>query len=157
MRPVRSSIAQLASNHHLALFPREDSSNSSTVMTQHASALNESSGTFCQEEICDGDPHHYVAMYIIANVPGEYTIKCNSSIDTYGFMYNGTFDAANPSENVLVSNDDGAGDRQFQLDVYLESSVNYILVVSTYSPDITGPFIITATGPGSIFFWEIPA
>jgi hypothetical protein len=52
--------------------------------------------------------------------------------------------------NLLESNDDEAGDRQFQISSTLQYGQTYVLVVTTYSNRVTGSFSIGAVGPGWI-------
>jgi len=83
---------------------------------------------------------------------GVYTITSNSSIDTYGYIYNTSFNPALPSENMLLSDDDGGGDHQFKLLLYLQSIIKYILVVTTYNENEQGGFIVIVTGPTLVSF-----
>lgn len=48
-------------------------------------------------------------------------------MDTHGFLYNGTFDPLSPSTNLIMRDDDGAGNGQFKLTAFLEAGVPYIL------------------------------
>ena len=70
---------------------------------------------------------------------------------TYGLLYSGSFDPSDPSQNLIISNNGSADDKQFFISVYLESSRQYVLVVSTSIAGTTGGFFIRASGPTPIF------
>ncbi|CAF4065660.1 unnamed protein product, partial [Rotaria sp. Silwood1] len=57
-----------------------------------------------------------------------------------------------PSSNLLVQDDESGGNSQFQFAVNLEAGATYILVVTTYSPSVTGAFSICVTGPNRVSF-----
>jgi hypothetical protein len=76
-------------------------------------------------------------------------------MDTYGYLYNNSFDPSRPSQNLIISNDDGGTNQQFQLHTTLQSQHTYILVVTTTNEDTRGSFQITAVGPSWIFFCSI--
>ena len=58
---------------------------------------------------------------------GYYTFVSNSSIDTYGYLYNDTFDPYNPTLNLLQRNDDSVGNAQFLINVSLVNTGSYCL------------------------------
>jgi hypothetical protein len=92
-------------------------------------------------------------LQVIVNVTGNYTFQSNSSVDLTGFLYNNSFNPANASANVIAySNDAGTGTPQFQFAIVLNSDVVYLLVVTTFAPNITGSYTITASGPGNATF-----
>jgi hypothetical protein len=76
-------------------------------------------------------------------------------MDTYGYFYNNAFDPSYPSQNLITSDDDSGGNRQFQIRGSLQSRHTYILVVTTYTNGVTGSFSIRGTGPASISFRKI--
>jgi hypothetical protein len=71
-------------------------------------------------------------------------------MDTYGYFYSGSFDSSYPSWNLIASDDDSGGDRQFRIIVTLSYGRTYVLVVTTCPPRTTGGFSITALGPASV-------
>ncbi|CAF1512026.1 unnamed protein product [Adineta ricciae] len=75
----------------------------------------------------------------------EYIFMSDSTIDTYGYFYNNSFDPSRPSQNLITSNDDGGTNRRFQLYTTLQSQYTYILVVTTTNRDIRGSFQIIAS------------
>jgi hypothetical protein len=76
-------------------------------------------------------------------------------MDTYGCLYNVSFVPSYPFQNLIASNDDGAGNLQFRISLGLQSGRRYILVVTTFSYGVTGSFSIRGTGPASVVFAAI--
>ncbi len=76
-------------------------------------------------------------------------------MDTYGYLYESSFDPSYPSRNLIASDDDGAGDRQFQIRGYMQSGRKYILVVTTYSSSTAGSFTVEVIGPAPVKFLRI--
>ncbi|CAF4316544.1 unnamed protein product, partial [Rotaria sordida] len=74
------------------------------------------------------------------------------NIDTFGYMYNNSFVPPDPSQNLLASNNDSAGNRQFRLYIWLDNASTYFLVVTTFNRNVTGPFSINVTGLASVTF-----
>ena len=96
---------------------------------------------------------YYELIQIRVNISGEYYIRSNSSMDTYGCIY----DEVNNSPDftdATMCNDDYVGN-QFQLNIYLEAGVSYILEFTTYSSKITGPYTVEVYGEGIAEFYFI--
>ena len=51
-----------------------------------------------------------------------------------------------------MQDDDSGGDRQFLITYMLHTSDRYILVKTTYRPNVTASFSISGSGPGRIIF-----
>jgi hypothetical protein len=98
---------------------------------------------------------YYQALQINVSMSGNYTIVSNSSMDTYGYLYNDSFNPLFPPENLLLQDDDDGGNRQFKLVSFFRSLATYIIVVTTYDGGITGGFSIIATGPAVLGFSQI--
>ncbi|CAF5064416.1 unnamed protein product, partial [Rotaria magnacalcarata] len=96
--------------------------------------------------------YYYQAIDIIVNITGNYTVKSNSTIDTFGYLYIYSFNKTKLSINQVTKNDDKSGSLQFTLISALQSGVRYIVIVTTYSPDVRGPFSITVSGPATVGF-----
>ena len=94
--------------------------------------------------------YYYGAIQIVVGRNGIYDILSVSNMDTLGYLYEGAFDASNPSWNLYTDNDDGGENSQFKLTAYLEAGIPYTLVVSTYESSVTGPFSVVATGPDHV-------
>ena len=111
-----------------------------------------STHVYCQLDECETPEYYYQSIRLHASVTGMYWIVSNSSIDTYGSLYDNSFDPNEPSINLILVDDDGAGSHQFKLVVVLESMMQYFLVVSTYDPFVTGPYSIVIVGNGTVSF-----
>ncbi|CAF2912153.1 unnamed protein product [Rotaria sp. Silwood2] len=96
--------------------------------------------------------YYYQAINIIVNTTGNYTITSNSTVDTYGCLYKNSFNKTRLAFNRVAQNDDSGGNLQFKLTYVLQAGTKYILIVTTYSPLIYGPFSITVSGSASVGF-----
>lgn len=100
----------------------------------------------------NGQVYYYEAIEIRVNTTGTYTFNTSSSIpDTYGYLYQGNFYPSYPQYNIVVQDDDSAGNNQFKLVATLRSDLTYILVFTTYQQSTTGTFEIVASGPDNVF------
>ncbi|CAF0790659.1 unnamed protein product [Adineta steineri] len=129
------------------------SSNSSVVQSQYSSALNSDSTTYCRIGNCSSSQYYYYsAILIYFNTTGYYTISSQSNIDTYGYIYFNGFNTSVPSLNMILDNDQNGGNNQFSLDFHTNIIGTFILVVTTYSPNVLGAFSVISYGPGPIQF-----
>ena len=94
--------------------------------------------------------NYYEAIKINVYTSGNYSIRSNSSLDTFGYLYIDTFDPTFTSSNLLQFNDDGAGSGQFLLSSVLQTMIDYILVATTYPASSTGPFSVIVQGPAAV-------
>jgi hypothetical protein len=78
---------------------------------------------------------------------GSHSFSSNSSVDTYGYLYEDYFNSLSPSEHLLSQEDGGCGNDQFKLVAYLQSNATYVLVVTTFYPSVTGVFSVIVSGP----------
>ncbi|CAF5086229.1 unnamed protein product, partial [Rotaria sp. Silwood1] len=78
-------------------------------------------------------------------------------MDTFGYLYNNIFFPPAPYQNAIASNNDGASNHQFRLFIWLDTSTTYFLVVTTFNPNVIGPFSINVIGLASITFSPINA
>lgn len=79
--------------------------------------------------------------------------------DTYIYVYEGSFDASNPSLNLIAQDDDGydgGNDVQFDLTTYLKKDTTYYSVITTYDPEETMSGNVDIYGPnGASFIYTI--
>jgi hypothetical protein len=101
--------------------------------------------------------YYYVAIQINFPTAGHYDITSNSMIDTYGYLYDGSFDPANPSVNLRWQHDDSNGQFQFLFGMTIGSRYTLTLVTTTYSAGVTGAFSVVVTGPAAVTFTPISA
>ena len=99
--------------------------------------------------------YYFEAIEVNVSIPGNFAFTSSSSIDPYGYFYNGTFDPYYPLSNLLQSNDDGAGNLQFRINIYLANTGSYVLVATTYQPNMQGAFSITGSSAGSVIFTKL--
>ncbi len=97
----------------------------------------------------DFDDDYYYEMISVSNA-GNFTIKSQSSINTYGYLYENSFDRFDTSSNLLMEDDNSGDNEQFKMTAFLQPPTLYFLVVTTFSPHVMGQFSIIAYGPSSI-------
>ena len=110
--------------------------------------LNASSPQFDRPNIVNRITYYHAYRFTVST-SGMYRFSTNSSIDTYGLLYDGDMDPSNPSANLLAYNDDGGTGYglQFKIIANLETGSTYVIVVTTHGAMITGAFRIVASGP----------
>lgn len=126
--------------------------NTSVVQSVFSSALTTRSQIYCRQRNCLGSMFYYEAVQINVNITGSYTLLCNSTMDTYGYIYNNSFNPGFSNENLLLFNDDSGVNLQFIFRTLFQTRATYILVVTTNRPNVTGVFSVIATGPESLIF-----
>ncbi len=92
---------------------------------------------------------------MIVYTTGTYNFTSSSLFDSYGCLYDGSFNPLYPLHNLITTDDEGGGNMQFQIGRSLQSGRIYILVVTTYNTGITGSFTIRAGGPASVYMTSI--
>lgn len=123
---------------------------SSIINSTYSSALTQLSNRFYRTG--NTNYFYYQAINITVRTTGNFTFRSDASFDAYGYLYITKFDSQKLSTNRLVEDDDSAGSQQFKLLYTLQSTMKYILVITTYSPAVKGSFRIIATGPSSVTF-----
>lgn len=126
-----------------------------SVPSSYSDALSSSSGIYTRPGQTS-NAYYYQAIGVIVYTSGKYTFRSSSALDTYGYFYSSSFDSSNPLQNLIASDDDSGGDRQFLLNVTLTYGTRYILVVTTYAPNTAGSFSINSLGPAIVSWNEIP-
>ena len=130
------------------IYPRLDTAR--VAYSTYSSILTTNSESFSREKC--GPLNYYQALQIDVAVSGQCVLWSSSSMDTYGYLYQDRFDPVDPSTNRIISNDDGCDDGQFRLQYFLQKSTSYILVVTSYRENTTGPFSIRTWGGGNVSF-----
>ena len=124
-----------------------DAQNNNMVHSFYSSALVSNSSIFCRLSACSsGVGYYYQKIGLNVSVSGLYYIACNATFDSYGYLWTSSY------TTYLGYDDDGAGNSQFLLKFYLNSTIEYWLVVTTYSALRTGNFSIVTTGPEPITY-----
>ncbi len=102
------------------------------------------------------DCYYYQAIRIENYTNGIYAFISNSSMNTYGYLYNNSFDPSSPSQNLITPYYESNSDGRFPIIYSLQSYQTYILVVATYIPDrIRESLLITAVGPSLVSMYSI--
>ncbi|CAF4220196.1 unnamed protein product [Rotaria socialis] len=71
-------------------------------------------------------------------------------MDTYGYLYTLPFIPSSPQSNLVVAEDDGGSQSNFQITATFTVTQSMILVVTTYHPDDIGEFNISIHGPAQL-------
>lgn len=96
---------------------------------------------------------YYEAIEMNVTTAGNYTILCNSTMDTYGYIYINSFNPSFRTRNILSSDDESGHNHQFMFTILLQSLTKYILITTTFAEEVTGTFSIIAIGPGLLSFF----
>ena len=100
--------------------------------------------------ICGKGNYHYETIEINIKHNGSYTFDTNTSLLLYGYLYKNNFDPSYPNENLLIQSNFSCGEYRFHLGDYLEANRVYILVVTTFDPNVRGSFTLFVTGPHNL-------
>jgi hypothetical protein len=99
---------------------------------------------------------YYEVINITVPASGPYIFQCKTNIDTFAYIYNQTFNPLNPAANLLKAFDDENSQRwEFSFALYFPFADSILLVVTTYSPNKTGPFFIVGSGYNKVIFNRI--
>ncbi|CAF3971686.1 unnamed protein product, partial [Rotaria sp. Silwood1] len=116
-----------------------------TTITSYSGVLNNTSPTFYRTG--NLNIFYFEPIKVTTNTTGNYTFISNSSIDSYGYLYVNSFNLSNITSNRVTSDDDSGGNVQFLITYILQAGTTYILIFTTYSPNVTTSFSIMALGP----------
>jgi len=102
--------------------------------------------------ICGKGNYHYETIQIEIKYKGSYTFDANTntSILFYGYLYKNSFDPSYPNQNLLAESNFSCRESRFRLGDYLEANHIYILVVTTFDPNVRGSFTLLVTGPHNL-------
>ncbi|CAF0918842.1 unnamed protein product [Adineta steineri] len=120
----------------------------SVVQTVYASKLTTNSSTYLLD--CSSSSSYYEAIQVKVSRSGLYTFFSKSNLDTYGSIYKDYFNPSNPIKNRLNYDDNSCNQRQFGFTIALETSITYILVVTTNDYSKIGAFSIFVSGPNNV-------
>jgi hypothetical protein len=116
----------------------------------YTSALTTMSTSYARPGISPTPSYYYEAIQVKVMEAAIYSLRSNSNMDTYGYIYKDSFNPCDPVLNLISQNDDGGEGVQFQLTVFLQANTTYILVVTTYPASMTGNFSILVSGPNDV-------
>jgi hypothetical protein len=106
-------------------------------------------------ERCGELSYYFEAIRMSVVTNGVYTLSSHSTIDTYGYIYQDSFNLFNLSENLLSNDDNSCNNNQFKLINQLQIHTTYVLVLTTYYTDEIGNFSIIVTGPNEVILSQI--
>ncbi|CAF1452319.1 unnamed protein product [Adineta steineri] len=119
------------------------------VTTNYTNGLSSYSSTFMRPYGYTNNYYfHAIAVRIFSS--GLYSFTSNSTFDIYGSFHRYPVDITIPSQSMITDDYYNGGDRQFQINIDLQSNQTYVLIVSTYSPNVTGLFTIIVEGPSNV-------
>ena len=119
-----------------------------TTVYNISSALSDRSSRFCPILICSNQTYYYETFSFNVTTSKKYIIRTISEIDTYGYIYNSTFDVTHPAHNLLFSDDEGWGNGQFGILTNLHPGIQYVIVATSFHPDVTGAFLLNIMAVG---------
>lgn len=122
----------------------------SMITSTYSATFSSSSSVFTRPYVNTNDSYYYQAIQVTVSMTGTYIFMSNSSLDTYGYFYSNSFDPLSPSVNLIASDDDSNGARQFRINLTLQFQSRYTLVVTTHGPNGIGYFLVKAIGPASL-------
>jgi hypothetical protein len=119
------------------------------VTTTYAGMLTTDSEMYCRTN-CLTSSFYFHAIQVDVLTSGTYNFVSSSTMDTYGYIYSNSFHPSNPNRNLLSENDDGSGNRQFEITGFLHRMITYVLVVTTFDRNSTGTFLVVVSGATAV-------
>jgi len=99
---------------------------------------------------CGTLKYYYEAVEINLIETGHYIIISNSTIHTYGFMYEDHFNVFNSKMNLILEDDSNNRNPLFKIIIRLQMNTNYILIVAKSDPNVTEAFSVLVFGPNNV-------
>ncbi|CAF0762556.1 unnamed protein product [Adineta ricciae] len=99
--------------------------------------------------------YYYEAIRLTVFENDYYGSTGRGNVGTFGDVYIDKFEPINPFKNLLEQNYRSC-DAHINSNIvsYLESGVTYVLVVTTFLPNLTGNFSILVTGPNNVTLYR---
>lgn len=127
------------------------------VLTTIDGCLNSTGPLFSRAyDSSNSNSYYYQAIRVTVDSSNRYSFRSNSSIDTYGCVYESSFYPLRPYTNLLVCDDNSGSSQQFLINSTFQLGRIYILVVTTFLPSVTGGYSIVATGPDAVSMDKVP-
>jgi hypothetical protein len=99
---------------------------------------------------CGSVNYYYEAIEINVIDTGYYILVSDSTIDTYGSIYENRFSVFNSRMRLLLQDDNSGCSSQFKMLTLLQVNITYILVVTTSFPNVTGTFSVLVFGSKNV-------
>ncbi|UJR12759.1 hypothetical protein I4U23_016933 [Adineta vaga] len=125
------------------------------TVTRILSSISIIDQAYCRKDTCWPSLYYFEAYEMIVNITDYYTIKTDGTLDTYGYLYNNTFNPFIRSLNLIQEDDNNGTNNQFMLNMIFQSSIKYIIVVTTFTADTVAPYMLIITGPTSVQLTQI--
>jgi len=122
------------------------------LQTTYTSKLTEENQVY--PRVCGKGNYHYETIQVNIKMSGSYIFDSNPTIPLYGYIYRNYFDVSYPSKNLLTESNFTCGNR-FMIGSYFDANTVYILVVTTFVPNVRGSFTLLVTGPNNITLKQI--
>ena len=100
--------------------------------------------------VCEGTNYHYETIEVNVEETGTYSFDSNSTVTTYGYIYKHSFDPFNSNENLLTQSNHSCGRFHFQFTTHLQFNITYVLVVTTFEPNVQGAFSVFVVGSNDV-------
>ena len=122
----------------------------------YTSALTRNSLYFCPGASCAANGlYYYKPIGFMTATSGDYVIQSNSTLDTYGYIFNSTVRQITGVSGALMSDDESGGNSQFLMTISVQAMFNYTLIATTFAANVTGPFSVSATGDPPLTFFAL--
>jgi len=121
-----------------------------TVLSSYSGALTSNSLLCSRPDDFLQRQFYCQPIQVTVFIAGNYEFRSNSTLDTRAYFYGTSFNPSNTTANLIAENDDGGGQLQFRIRVYLEFGQTYILVVTTHVVNATGSYSVSAGGPSLV-------
>jgi hypothetical protein len=118
------------------------------IQLKYSSELTIDSPKYCRDYKLPN--YYYQTLQINIMTTDSYTLWSESEIDTYGYIYKDDFDPLQPFGNLLFQHSGKCNQGQLKFIVNLQANTDYILLVTTYYPNITGNFTIFISGQNNV-------
>ena len=94
--------------------------------------------------------NYYAVFEIRAVAASNYSFSSKSNTKTYGYIYNNIFYPNDPSVNLLTHENNTNRNGQFKMTVFLQAWTSYLLLVTTFTRNVTGNLSIAVSGPTKV-------
>ncbi|CAF0927344.1 unnamed protein product [Adineta ricciae] len=118
----------------------------STIQAIYSSTLTHDHERFSRELYNSSEAYYYEVIEVNVSKSDFYILTGDSSIGLYGFIYKDHFHRFDPLKDLIAWCGKPDYKDQFKFTLELQMNTKYILVVTTYYRNVTGPFSIIIFG-----------
>jgi len=126
------------------------------VQSNYSSELNNKSQKHSHLN-CYPFEYYYDAIQIDVNTSGYYMFLSKSTFNTYGYLYEYSFDPHSSEDRSLARYDYPCKDYNFKMTTYLQFNITYVLVITTPYDRMNaqGPFSVIISGSDKVYMKRI--